>query len=106
MAEILNTKGGRVKIYDNKDFALFLDESLGYEAGDYFRTALEDVANAATGENRCTGECDTIYEIEEHWHRILQDVHDELISWEISKKKKRDLEEMRNYLVKRINAEL
>lgn len=58
MAEILNTKGGMVKIYDNKDFALFLDESLGYEVGDYFRIALEDVANAATGENRCTGECD------------------------------------------------
>lgn len=106
MSEILNTKGGMVKIYDNKDFALFLDESLGYEVGDYFRIALEDVANAATGENRCTGECDTIYEIEEHWHRILQDVHDELISWEISKKTKRDLEEMRNYLVKKINAEL
>ena len=106
MAEILNTKGGMVKIYNNKDFALFLDESLGYEAGDYFRTALEDVANAATGENRCTGECDTIYEIEEHWQRILQDIHDELISWEIGKKTKRDLEEMRNCLVKKINAEL
>lgn len=112
MSEILNTKGGMVKIYDNKDFALFLDESLGYEIGDYFRIALEDVANAATGENRCTGacdctgECDTVYEIEEHWHRIVQDIHDELVSWEISKKTKRDLEEMRNYLVRRINAEL
>lgn len=105
MSEILNTKDGMVKIYDNKDFALFLDESLGYEVGDYFRTALEDVANASVEEN-CTGECDTIYEIEEHWHRILQDVHDELVSWEISKKTKRDLEEMRNYLVKKINAEL
>lgn len=105
MSEILNTKGGTVKIYDNKDFALFLDESLGYEVGDYFRTTLEDVANASVEEN-CTGECDTIYEIEEHWHRILQDVHDELVSWEISKKTKRDLEEMRNYLVKKINAEL
>lgn len=48
----------------------------------------------------------TCYEIEEHWHRIVQDIHDELISWEIGKKTKRDLEEMRNYLVKKINAEL
>lgn len=85
---------------------MFLDETLGYEVGDYFRTALEDVANAATGENRCTGECDTVYEIEEHWHRIVQDIHDELVSWEISKETKRDLEKMRNHLVIKINAEL
>ena len=106
MAEILNTKGGMVKIYDNKDFALFLDESLGYEAGDYFRTALEDVANEASEKYKCVGECDITERIEEHWHRIVQDIHNELISWEIGKKTKRDLEEMRNYLVKRINAEL
>lgn len=105
MSEILNIHGVRTPIYNNNDFAMFLDEKLGYEAGDYFRTALEDVANASVEKN-CTGECDTIYEIEEHWHRILQDVHDELISWEIDKNTKRDLEEMRNYLVKRINAEL
>lgn len=106
MAEILNTKGGTVKIYDNKDFALFLDESLGYEVGDYFRTALEDVANEASEKYKCVGECDITERIEEHWQRILQDIHDELISWEIGKKTKRDLEEMRNYLVKIINAEL
>lgn len=106
MAEILNTKGGMVKIYDNKDFALFLDESLGYEVGDYFRTALEDVANEASEKYKCVGECDITERIEEHWQRILQDIHDELISWEIGKKTKRDLEEMRNYLVKKINAEL
>lgn len=106
MAEILNTKGGMVKIYDNKDFALFLDESLGYEVGDYFRTALEDVANEASEKYKCVGECDITERIEEHWHRIVQDIHDELISWEISKKTKRDLEKMRNHLVIKINAEL
>ena len=106
MAEILNTKGGMVKIYDNKDFALFLDESLGYEVGDYFRTALEDVTNEASEKYKCVGECDITERIEEHWQRILQDIHDELVSWEISKKTKRDLEEMRNYLVRKINAEL
>ena len=106
MAEILNTKGGRVKIYDNKDFALFLDETLGYDVGDYFRTALEDVANETAEKNECTGECDVTYRIEEHWQRIVQDIHDELVSWEISKETKRDLEKMRNHLVIKINAEL
>lgn len=33
-----------------------------------------------------------IYEIEEHWQRIVQDIHDELVSWEISKETKHDLE--------------
>lgn len=106
MAEILNTKGGRVKIYDNKDFALFLDETLGYDVGDYFRTALKDIANETAEKNECTGECDVTYRIEEHWQRIVQDIHDELVSWEISKETKRDLEKMRNYLVRKINAEL
>lgn len=106
MAEILNTKGGRVKIYDNKDFALFLDENLGYEAGDYFRTALKNVANEASEKYKCVGECDITERIEEHWQRIVQDIHDELVSWEIGKKTKRDLEEMRSRLVREINAEL
>lgn len=106
MSEILNIHGVRTPIYNNNDFAMFLDERLGYEAGDYFRTALEDVANEASEKYRCTGECDTVYEIEEHWYRIVQDIHGELVSWEISKKTKRDLEEMRNCLVRRINAEL
>ena len=44
--------------------------------------------------------------IDPDMNRIVQDIHDELVSWEISKKTKRDLEEMRNYLVRRINAEL
>lgn len=106
MSEILNIHGVRTPIYNNDDFAIFLDERLGYEAGDYFRTALKDVANEASEKYRCVGECDITERIEEHWQRIVWDIHDELVSWEISKKTKRDLEEMRNYLVRRINAEL
>lgn len=106
MAEILNIHGVRTPIYNNDDFAMFLDESLGYEVGDYFRTALKDVANEASEKYKCVGECDITERIEEHWHRIVQDIHDELVSWEIDRKTKRDLEGMRNYLVRTINAEL
>lgn len=106
MSEILNIHGVRTPIYNNDDFAMFLDEKLGYEAGDYFRTALEDIANETAEKNECTGECDVTYRIEEHWQHIVQDIHDELVSWEISKETKHDLEKMRNYLVRKINAEL
>jgi len=92
-------------IWDNEQFARMLDEKLGSDAADFFRDALHD-ANVNPDFQICSGECDKVYETQEHWQRIVEDACDEMGSWAIRKLTKEELINRRDELVEQLRGEL
>lgn len=92
-------------IWDNEQFARMLDEKLGSDAADFFRDALHD-ANTNPDIQLCPGECDKLYETQEHWERVVQDACDEMSSWDIRKLTKDKLIGLRDQLVEHLRSEL
>lgn len=89
-------------IWDNEQFARMLDEKLGSDAADFFQDALHD-ANMNPDESVCSGECEHVYETQEHYEALLSEVRDELMAWPVHKMSKVQLEEKRNALVVTLN---
>lgn len=105
MPHVLMIQGKPETIFDDEHFARMLDEKLGYDAAEYFRDAVRE-ANLNPDVQVCSGECDKVYETQEHWQRIVQDACDEMGSWAIRKLTKDELMDRRDELVEQLRGEL
>lgn len=112
MPNVMIIQGKVENIWDNEDFARMLRDRLGDDAEQYFRdqcdreamlaeTSIDDVL-----EYVCFGECQKLDELQEHYERILHDVQDELVDWDFNDSTKKELEQKRDALWKKINSEL
>lgn len=69
-------------IFDNEQFARFLDERLGYDAAEYFREVVDPKSilnnmeltdEQIIKEGWCSGECDKVQRTQEHFENLLRD---------------------------------
>lgn len=84
-------------VYGNEGFAKMLRERLGDDACSYFLSALDN-------KPCCSGECDTVYSLQETYETLLHDVKDELEAWDIQKLTKAELAKKRYELCGTIEA--
>ena len=87
-------------IFDNEQFARLLEEKLGYEAAEYFLEALDNAVENA--KEKCTGECDVTYSLQEGYENILRDIRDEIGAWAIRRLTKEQLVDRRDALFEKI----
>lgn len=67
---------GETRFFDGiEGFLWLLEKELGYDAHDYLERYLNDWQYDT---ERCVGECDRTYQLQEHYERIIQDAIEEL----------------------------
>lgn len=91
-------------VSNNNAFAEILRENLGYEAETFYRDSIMETAE--NYQNKCTGECDYTYRLQEHYERFLRDIQDEISSWAIKKLTKDEIADRRDKLYEMIDKEL
>lgn len=110
MPSILMIQKKPVTIWGNDDFAVTLRETLGDDAERFFREALAAKATEAPDYNNpykyCLGECDKVFETQEHYENILHEVQDYLMAWPVLRETKQQLMQRRDYLLSMINHKL
>lgn len=109
MPNVMIIQGRVENIWDDEDFARMLRDRLGDDAEQYFRERCDPEALLAEIDDflpYCTGECQKIEEWQEHYTRILHDVKDELEEWDFDDATKKQLQQKRDALWKKINSEL
>lgn len=92
-------------IFNHDQFARLLLETLGDDAKDYFLDAIQE-AEENPDVRVCAGECEKLYELQEDYERVLRDIHDELMSWTITKLTKEELLKKRYDLCDLIQKEM
>ncbi len=105
MPHVLTVQGKLETIFDDEQFARMLDERLGYDAGEYFRDALKEAKQNPDVET-CCGECDRVYEMQEHWENVVRDACDEMGAWPIRRLTKDELMDRRDNLLEQLRGEL
>lgn len=108
MPSILMIQKKPVTIWGNDDFAVTLRETLGDDAERFFREALEAAEAKADDDpyRSCHGECDKVFETQEHYENVLHAVQDNLMTWPMLRETKQQLMQRRDYLLSMINHEL
>lgn len=109
MPDIMLVQGEIELITDDEDFARMLRNRLGEDAEQWFRFVLEQVPSDSDDEDiyaRCKGECDKLFEQQEHYQRVLEDIQSELCAWPINKLTRAQIDERRDRLLKQIDSEL
>lgn len=82
--DVLLVQGKIENLRDGNEFARLLGETLGSDAERYFREnwlIFEDYDPERTDaafKNRCDGECDRTYGLQEHYENLLRDIKDHL----------------------------
>ena len=72
MAKVLKIRDKPVTIYDEADFARILRDELGDDAERYYREILNGWSRDQE-EHECCGECDRVYELQQHFESVLED---------------------------------
>lgn len=104
MSIVLMIQNKPETIFDNEQFARLLEEKLGNEAAEYFLEALDNVAENA--KEKCNGECDVTYSLQEGYENILRDIRDEIGAWAIRRLTKEQLVDRRDALYEKIEKNL
>ena len=108
MPEMLMIQGNVELVSDDEDFARLLGAKLGDDAEQWFRGVLENTIPDIDDDlyARCKGECDKLFEQQEHYQRVLGDIRDELYAWPVFKLTRAQVDERRDRLLKIIDSEL
>ena len=110
MPDLMLIQGELELLTDDEDFARMLRNRLGEDAERWFRCVSEkaDFVDDVDGSiyARCKGECDKLFELQEHYERVLEDIQSELRAWPINRLTRTQIEERRDRLLKMIDSEL
>ena len=108
MPELMLIQGKPELITDDEDFARMLRNRLGEDAEQWFRCVLEKIPFDPDDDiyARCEGECDKLFEQQEHYQRVLEDIQSELCAWPVNRLTRAQIDERRDRLLKQIDSEL
>lgn len=105
MPHVLIIRGKPETIFNEDQFARVLLETLGDDPMNYFLNAMQEAKENPDPE-ACVGECDRVYEVQEHYEDVLKEIRDELMSWKILNLTKEELLKKRYDLCDMIQREL
>lgn len=108
MPELMLIQGVPELITDDEDFARMLRDKLGEDAEQWFRYVLDHPRIDPDEDlfSRCKGECDKLFEQQEHYEHVLEDIQSELCAWPLNRLTKAQIDERRDKLLKQIDSEL
>jgi hypothetical protein len=107
MPSVMTIQGKVENIWDDEDFARMLRDRLGDDAERYFRDSLSyHDRNPSEFGYPCSGECDKVYELQEHYEQLLKETRYEIASWKTRKWTKDELDSKRAQLIQKIDSEL